>query len=168
MDWIRFGSRGRIHHAVVAALNARMILVARDQQNGVGIAIGVRAVDSNFSAIVNVKRDIEVESGVGRDQAVQIDTGAVLPQSCRIRGAVTGVRASDDLTARVDERGKAAPVAGQRPEVRHPALLPKDRVLDCVARKIRPAHNRPFLVNPVGEPERTPKGAQVGERPVVP
>src|ERR1019366_9496832 len=85
---------GRIHQAVVAALNAAMILVARNQKNDAGVAVGKDSLTGNLSAIVDVVCT-NIAAGTGRQRdagtrkkkRLQIPHGAVLPQ----KGVVEGV-----------------------------------------------------------------------------
>src|SRR5260370_42553643 len=74
---------GSIHHAIVAALNAGMIFVARSQYERVDDASGKVSLDSNLSAVVDIERTRQLQIGVGREQSVQVDhRPAVIRQDC--------------------------------------------------------------------------------------
>jgi hypothetical protein len=64
-------SDGNIH-AVIAAFHVWMIVVARDQQDVVVIAVRVRTQDGNFAEIVNLDRFSKLQAGTGRNQSVQV------------------------------------------------------------------------------------------------
>src|SRR5713101_1965048 len=79
--WTDPGRRRRVHHAVVAALNPRMIFVARTQHERVDDASGKVSLDGNLSAVVDIERTRQLQIRVGRDQGVQVDHGpTLLPQ----------------------------------------------------------------------------------------
>jgi hypothetical protein len=70
--------RGRsVYQAVVATLDAGMIPVARDQQDGVVVAIRVPGVaDVDLPEIVDLVRLNQLKAGAGRNQSIQINYGA--------------------------------------------------------------------------------------------
>ena len=71
--------RAGIHQAVVAALDAGMILVARDQQDRVVVAIRVPGVaDVDLPEIVDCAHLNQLKAGAGRNQSIQINYGAAV------------------------------------------------------------------------------------------
>ena len=66
---------------LVLALTVAVVLVARDQQEGMRVAIGENTEAGNLSAVIDIQRPIEVLCRVGRDKSVQVDhRSALLPQ----------------------------------------------------------------------------------------
>jgi hypothetical protein len=51
--WILAIRSGRIHQAVLAALDARMIFVAGDQQDSVGVTVGERPVSGDLATVAD-------------------------------------------------------------------------------------------------------------------
>jgi hypothetical protein len=51
--------------AVVASLDAGMVLVAWDQKDGVVVAIGVRTLDGDLSTVVDLNRLRQINAGIG-------------------------------------------------------------------------------------------------------
>jgi hypothetical protein len=75
---------GCVNHAVVAALHASMVLVARDQQNRMtalfdGPADWRRRIDRNLAAVVYGFPQRQLQTRAVRNETVQIDHRAVLP-----------------------------------------------------------------------------------------
>src|ERR1700680_1484242 len=71
--------RARIYQAVVAALHARMILVARDQKDHMLISVGEQTVGDDLSAVVDGACLSNVNTSIGRYKCIQVYDGAVLP-----------------------------------------------------------------------------------------
>src|SRR5580704_9771005 len=61
------------YHAVVAAFDAWMILVAGDQQETVIIAVGKQPIADNLSAIIEERRRCQVQARTRRNQGIQVD-----------------------------------------------------------------------------------------------
>src|SRR5215472_12994975 len=102
-----------------------------------------------------------MQSGVGRDQSVQVEYGAVFPQESTETDEVgtVGYRASYDLHPRVDGRSVATLVAAQDPKVGElPDLLPEGRVKYCVEWKIVIADCNAGLVDRNSPAEASTKG----------
>jgi hypothetical protein len=58
-----------------------MVLVARNQQNGVVVVIGVRAIEGDLPTVVDLYRLNQLNAGVGSNQSIQVYEGAaILPQ----------------------------------------------------------------------------------------
>ena len=75
----------RVDRVVVAALDAGMILVARNQEKGVVVVIDVGRLDGNLSTVIDLIRFLDLQVGIGRQESVQVHRGsAVLPQVLRI------------------------------------------------------------------------------------
>ena len=82
------------HRTVVAALDARVIVIARDQQESMALSDEVPARDSggyadtvDFSPLIDIHCVCELQAGAGKNQHVQVDYRTVLPQECT--GSVT-------------------------------------------------------------------------------
>jgi hypothetical protein len=88
-----------------------MVLVARDQHNGVVVAAGIRGVDSDLSTVIDLPRLIYLQAGVGRDQGIQVHHGAaIVRKECRVAISVprAAPRNPDYLSRGVDRLGEAA------------------------------------------------------------
>ena len=81
-----------VHHAVVAAFYAWMILIARDQQPSVLVAVGEHAVDADVARVTDKCRKRQVKRGRRRNQGVQINDGPVLIDSSLSHHVPTPVR----------------------------------------------------------------------------
>ena len=76
---------GSLNQAVVAAFDAAVMLVARNQQEGMTAlfdnpATLRRAITGNLSTIINSFRQGQLEAGARGNEGVQVDHRAVLPQ----------------------------------------------------------------------------------------
>ena len=68
-------SGGRIHHAVVAALDTGMVLIARDQQEktsevGIEWVAGRDTHSGNFTSIVNICRKYQLQTWIRLEYGV--------------------------------------------------------------------------------------------------
>ena len=93
-----------VHHAVVAALNTGMILVARDEQESTNIAIRAYSCTRDLASVVDVRVVAgQVEIGAGWNKRIQVDSGTFLPQ-----GGILTTRShtrkggADDLASGID------------------------------------------------------------------
>src|SRR5271168_3303363 len=84
-------------HTVVAALDTGMILIARDQQDGMVVAINVRALGGDLTAVVDLIHLVQRNSGVAtHQQSIQVNRrSAILPQ-------VRHIPVADDLPGGVN------------------------------------------------------------------
>jgi hypothetical protein len=106
-----------------------MIPVARDQQKGVIVAIGVTALDGDLSPIVDLIRLIDLQAGAGRHQSVEIHRrAAILPQERNIPIA-------DDLIGGVDRSGYGVNSEAGLPPLSS-NLPPKEGVKVKICKKI--------------------------------
>ena len=133
-----------VHHAVVAALNTGMILVARDEQESTNIAIRAYSCTRDLASVVDVRVVAgQVEIGAGWNKRIQVDSGTFLPQggtlthkSCRTRE-----RGANNLTPGIDRSGYAAIIAPQSPKVRDYTCLPNKPMISLIVLSIRSPDN---------------------------
>src|ERR1035437_7474515 len=184
---------GRIHQAVVAALYAAMILVARNQKNDAGVAVGKDSLTGNLSVIVDVVCTNTAVAGRQRDagtrkkKRLQIHHGAVLPQKGVEEGALARVVGidlvawrshTDSLVVCVDTVGYPCCVSVEDPQVRHDAILPEKRVVELVLiagsagganrRDVRLPDDVARVVEPLRCGVHASQGAQVRDDAMVP
>ena len=103
-----------MHHAVVAALNAGMMIVARDQQENMHVAVCEHPSAGNFSAIIDTCCSPQCHVGTA-DQIVQVNhRSTVLPQK-RMGIAVVAVVVGRPryLTFGINLMGVTAELAGK-------------------------------------------------------
>src|SRR5579864_5790302 len=124
-DWVARGSES----AILASFTVTVLLVAWDQHIGVSTnayilrrAPGRHAKTSDLSAIVDCDRKCQLQTGVGRNQAIQIDHGPILLPEKRMltrrnQAKVSTFRCAHDLTARIDVVRVGARIARQSPEI---------------------------------------------------
>src|SRR5215469_17155063 len=136
-----------------------MIVVARDQHEGVNVAIGKLSLAGNLSAIVNDGREEQVQIGRGRNKGVQVKHGPVLPQ--KAADGTWSSRIADHLTLRIDAQSDAEGIAFQGSKIGRHAILPEERVPYFIAWKARKADNFPGLVNPECITKSSTKRAQI-------
>ena len=68
-----------------------MVLVARDQQDGTLVTVGVRSKPGNLSSVVDVVRFRYCHVRARKNQGLQVDDGtSVLPQEPTVRTAPQG------------------------------------------------------------------------------
>src|SRR5712692_7917296 len=83
--------RVRIHQAVVATFHARMTLVARDQQDSMGIAASVHSITGDLALIVDVPHPQYVKTGIGEKKSIQVNHwAAILPQESKRLTEISG------------------------------------------------------------------------------
>src|SRR5215471_4168508 len=130
----------RIHQAVIAALNPRMVLVTRDQQECAAFAKDVdwryswrHANAGNLSALIDGIPENQVEVGARRNQRVQIDDGAVLPEKSRVlKNQATPERVAHHLAAPIDRPRLAVTVAFDVAEISGYAFAPEIRIVNFI------------------------------------
>src|SRR5689334_19492334 len=105
-----------------------MVVVTRDQQEGMSVAIGQCPDTGDFSPVIDAIRHSQLHVGSGRDETVQIDDLAVLPEKRMLNGTVTRERNTHNLIRQVDAETRTAVVAAYGAEIRYQALFPKKRV----------------------------------------
>jgi hypothetical protein len=103
-----------------------MILVARNQHDGVVVVIHVLAIDGDLSSVVDVPHLIELQAGIGGNKSVQVnDVGAILRQEWESVAIVI----ADYLRGRIDRGGVRTITNSKYSEVRllpfSTTLLPK-------------------------------------------
>jgi hypothetical protein len=104
--------RSRIHHTVVATLDAVMLLVAWDQQESMSVATNIHSRAGNLATIVDVLDELQVQSGIGWNQSIQVEHRAILPQKgTQAVKVATGNRAAPDLFCRVNRGRKGVTIA---------------------------------------------------------
>jgi hypothetical protein len=67
---LNFSRSGRIYEAVVAAFNARMILVAWNQYERADIAVGNRSNGGNLSGVIDINPIHQLQTKVGGYKSV--------------------------------------------------------------------------------------------------
>jgi hypothetical protein len=73
-----------------------VILVARNQEKGMIVAIRVYATRGDLSSIVNGRHPLHLNSGIGGKKRVQVNhRTAILPQECK---RAIGPRNTDNLS----------------------------------------------------------------------
>jgi hypothetical protein len=131
-----------VHHAVVAAVKAGMILVARDQQESTNVAIGAQSCTRDLASVIDVcVVSGQVEIGAGWNKPVQTDDGSVVPKSRIFRTCRARIRGANNLTPGIDRSGLAAIIALQSPKVCHYTCLPNEPMISLIVLSIRSPDN---------------------------
>ena len=137
-----------------------MLVVTRDQQEGMPVAIGQFPETCDFSAVVDSARHLQLQVGSVRDKTVQVDDLAVLPEKRMRDGTVTRERLAHNLVRQVDAETRTAIVAVYSAKISYHALFPKERVhgvvwICCVTR------NRALIIDRVCVPKTASESSQV-------
>src|SRR6266852_3684104 len=126
------GGDRRIYKAVIAARDAGMILVARNQQNGVLVAIGKHSLGCDLSAIIDANGSWNKHTRAKRNQRVQVHDGtAVLPKEPVQVVEVVVKRSSHDLTSRINAVRLAVGIVANGLEIGNDSISPENR-MECV------------------------------------
>src|SRR5215469_10912349 len=127
--WLDRSCWTRLHHAVVAALDAGMILVARHQQKRMHVSVRQHPVAGYLAAVIDVQG--EHQRHIGIHQRVQIDGGtAVLPEKAVCGDtAADGSAQADDLNSGIDRNGSAAWIGTNGAQVPRRAIPPQHRMV---------------------------------------
>jgi hypothetical protein len=129
-------------------LTVRVIFIARDQQESMRVTVGELTKAGDLSAIIDVLRNRQLQTGTRRDSRVQVNDRAVFLKECA-QELGTVRRTADDLPLRVDAERTTARVALQRSGVSLHATLPEKAVVCLRARQVCGADNLTLIVDPV-------------------
>src|SRR5438128_499452 len=105
-----------------------MLAVTRDQQEGMPVAIGQDPETCDFSPVIYGARHLQLHVGSVRDETVQIDDLAVLPEKRMRDGTVTRERLAHNLVRRVDAETSTAVVAIYGADISQHTLFPEESV----------------------------------------
>jgi hypothetical protein len=76
----RSGRCTRVHHAVIATLNARLVPVAWNEQEIVIVAAGILSLAGHLAVIIDRVNVRQIEWEVRADQSIQVKDRPILPR----------------------------------------------------------------------------------------
>src|ERR1700739_4004662 len=107
-----------------------MILVARDQQESMNVAVRIQSASRDLAPDIDGARVHQLQRGTRRDERIQVDDRPILPQEsmCGFLVAKTFIereRITDDLALCINGLRDTARIAVDGPEIRDlPNLCP--------------------------------------------
>jgi hypothetical protein len=108
-----------------------MILIARNQQDGMRVAVWKNALSGNLSSIIDVDGVYNGYVRAKRNERVQVEhRTALLPKEPVQVSASSGKRkrTTDDLTLRINTCCFALRISSNGPEVTHHSIPPEKRM----------------------------------------
>lgn len=105
-----------------------MLAVTRNQQEGMLVAIGQYPETCDFSPVVDVARHLQLHVGSVRDETVQIDDLAILPEKRMRDRTVTREGLANNLVRRVDTETDTAVVAVYGADISQHTFFPEEPV----------------------------------------
>src|SRR5205807_3708065 len=110
--------------------------------------------------VINAVRHLQLHVGSVRDETVQIDDLAVLPEKRMLNRTVTRERNAHNLIRQVDAETRTAVVAVYGAKISYHTLFPEERVHGVVWIG-RVTRNRARIIDPVCVSKRASESSQV-------